>query len=186
MGVVAIPASEKSRIAHINRAYVSTVLNLHSQGQHSYLLARFDLSEEMLDELAGLSENALDSLILDMNTTLFGLELDASLMGLLLEDNSAHALQWMQVQVTGVAQGDAFVALVLQELAVSNIHSDSTAYRFNCSQALADQLSLINPLKLSALAAHSKTLLRARFTRNHLMAAEVNTSLPIGLLMSLR
>jgi len=161
-------------------------LNMYRQGQQSYLLARFDLSEEMLEELSGLSQSALDSLITDMNTTLFGLELGTDWLDLLLKEGSAESLEWMPVQVTSAAQGDAFVALVLQELAVSNIHSDSTAYRFNCSQAVADQLSLMNPLKLSALAAHSKTTLRARFTRNHLMAAEVNTSLPIGLLMSLR
>jgi hypothetical protein len=186
MGSIAFSNPEKQRIAHINKAYLATVLSMHKQGFHSYLLNRFDLSEEILEDLAQLSADGLDGLISDMGTTLFAIEADEGMLGMMIEANATDSVQWIQAQVSGSAQGDALISLVLHELAVSNVHSDSAAYRFNCSQRMADLLSQVNPLNMTGLAAHSKTVLRARFSRNHLMAAEVSTSLPVSFLMSLR
>lgn len=181
----ALTTADRTRIAQLNRAYLQTALGLHRAGHDSWLLSRFDLSAEMLEDLAALSPEALESFHADMSTTLFGIEVSEQALQCVKSADPLAGVKWMGDAETLVAPGTWLMATVLQELAACNVYSDSAAYRFNCEQSLADAVTEVHPLLLASLAAHGGTVLKARFTRNHVMAADVAGAFPVGLLMSL-
>lgn len=175
---------DRQRIAALNRAYLQTALAMHRAGHDAWLLSRFDLSSELLSDLAALSPIALDSLLAEMGTTLFSVEVDATALTCADGADPVAGLAMADGE-TLTAPGTWLVATVLQELAACNVYSESASYRFNCEQAVANTLSGIHPLLLASLAAHPGTVLRARFSRNHVMAADMAGAFPVGLLMCL-